>query len=509
MQAARQLLEKFQFVDPEKTFRNLLQLHDGPPSSHPTTKSQQLFRKLCGTLLRLASEQPDPDLAINNLEQFVASTPARESLFRLWIDNEAMLQVVLSLFGNSIFLSKRLIQQPDLLDTLLNPASLTRSKTQDELRQELTALFGSAVRYDERLDILRHFKRAEEFRIGLQEIAGETDILTTTRELSNLADVYLEAVLQLVWQEWAPTLGLPQTPLGKGFVIVGLGKLGGMELDFASDLDLIFVNADLSDEGGASRQFAYQKIGEKLVQAIGGMSRYGTVFRIDLGLRPEGNKGPLVLSFNGLREYYRRRGQLWERQALVRARPVAGDAPLARQLLREIQAIVYETPITSDDVARIIAMRRRMEHERTQEGKERWDIKVGYGGLTDIEFLVQVLQLLYGATVTSLQRTSTWEVFEGIEREKLLSPGDIQTLREAYTFLRRVESALRIVDDRSVNTIPDNPVDQRRLARRLKYRDVGRLRAEQAFLTDIGACTSRVRVLYERVMRELHDHPRT
>jgi glutamate-ammonia-ligase adenylyltransferase len=508
LQAARPLLQRFQFVDPEKTYRNLMQLHDGPPSSHPTHKSQQLFRKLCGTLLRVASEQPDPDLAINNLEQFVASTPARESLFSLWLDNEAMLRVVLSLFGNSVFLSKRLIQQPDLLDTLLNPASLTRSKTRDQLRDELTALFTTAVRYDERLDLLRRFKRAEEFRIGLQEIAGETDILTTTRELSNLADVYLEAVLQLVWQEWAPILGLPETPLGKGFIIVGLGKLGGMELDFASDLDLIFVNADLPDEGGVSRQFAYTKIAEKLVQAIGGMSRYGTVFRVDLGLRPEGNKGPLILSLNSLREYYQHRGQLWERQALLRARPVAGDACLARQLLQEIQSIVYETPITSDDVARIVAMRRRMEHERTQEGKERWDIKVGYGGLTDIEFLAQVYQLLCGATATSLRRTSTWEVLEGIEHERLLPPGDVQTLCEAYTFLRRVESALRIVDDRSVNTIPDHPVDQRRLARRLRYRDVDRLRAEQAFLTDIVACTSRVRALYERVMQELHDHPR-
>ena len=107
-----------------------MQLHDGPPSAHPTTKSQELFRQLCGTVLRLASEQPDPDLAVNNLEQFVASTPARESLFRLWLDNEALFRVVLSLFGNSVFLSKRLIQQPDLLDTLLNPASLTTAKSE-------------------------------------------------------------------------------------------------------------------------------------------------------------------------------------------------------------------------------------------------------------------------------------------------------------------------------------------------------------------------------------------
>jgi glutamate-ammonia-ligase adenylyltransferase len=507
MKAAQPLLQRLQFIDAEKTYRNLMQLHDGPPSSHPTVRSQHLFRQLCGTLLRIASEQPDPDLAINNLEQFVASTPARESLFRLWLDNEGLLGVVLSLFGNSVFLSKRLIQQPDLLDTLLNPASLTRSKTKEQLRDDLAEALAKATRYDERLDVVRRFKRAEEFRIGLREIAGEADILLTMGDLSNLADVYLEAVLPIVWQEWARSFGLPETPPGEGFVIIGLGKLGSMELDFASDLDLIFVNDDPPAEGAVTRQFAYNKIAEKLVQAIGGMSRYGTVFRVDLGLRPEGNKGPLVLSLSGLQEYYRHRGQLWERQALLRARPVAGDQHLAQRLTQGIESLVYDTPIAANVVEQIVAMRRRMEQERAQGSKERGDIKVGYGGLVDIEFLAQVFQLLYGATTPALRRTSTWEILTALEHEGLLSPADAQTLREAYSFLRRVESALRIVDDRSINTIPNNLVDQRRLARRMGYRDDGNARAEEMFLMDLHRYTTEVRALYERVMQELRDIP--
>src|SRR5919198_1608004 len=284
MASARALLRQFQFVDLEKTYRNLMQLHDGPPSTHPTAKSQQLFRQLCGALLRVASQQPDPDLAINNLEQFVASTPARESLFRLWLDNEALLRVVLSLFGNSVFLSKRLIQQPDLLDTLLNPATLTRPKTKNQLRQELRALLGSTPTYDEQLDVVRRFKRAEEFRIGLREIAGEADILATMQDLSNLADVHLETVLGIVWHEWGVPFGLPETSEGQGFVIIALGKLGGMELDFASDLDLLFIHEDLIDADLVPQQFAYNKIAEKLVQAIGGGRRFGTGFLG--GLRP-------------------------------------------------------------------------------------------------------------------------------------------------------------------------------------------------------------------------------
>ena len=136
-----------------------------------------------------------------------------------------------------------------------------------------------------------------------------------------------------------------------------------------------------SDAALVPQQFAYNKIAEKLMQAIGGMSRYGTVFRVDLGLRPEGNKGPLVLSVSGLREYYQRRGQLWERQALLRARPVAGDPALAQQVMQVIEAFVYEAPIDPESVDKIAAMRQRIQHERAKQGKERWDIKVGYGGL--------------------------------------------------------------------------------------------------------------------------------
>jgi glutamate-ammonia-ligase adenylyltransferase len=501
--AGQALLRRFQFVDPEKTYRNLMLLHDGPPSVHPTAKSQELFRQLCGALLRVASEQPDPDLAINNLERFAASTPARESLFRLWLDNEAVLRVVLALFGNSVFLSKRLIQQPDLLDTLLDPASLTRPKTPAELRHGLESMLSRASRYDERLDAVRRFKRAEEFRIGLREIAGEADILATMRDLSQLADVYLEAMLRIVWKEWAKPVGLLESPEGQGFLVLGLGKLGGLELDFASDLDLLFVNEDSSDSALVSQQFAYNKMAEKLMQAIGGMSRYGTVFRVDLGLRPEGNKGPLVLSVGSLREYYLRRGQLWERQALLRARPVAGDLALAQRVMQVVETFVYEVALEPESVDKIAAMRQRIEHERTRQGKERWDIKLGYGGLVDIEFLVQVHQLLWGMRSPTLRSTSTWDVLEALERQGLLPLQEAQSLREAYCFLRRMESALRIVDDRSINTIPDDPGDQRRLARRLGYQDIGKIRAEEAMLADLQACTAGVRTLYEQRLQAL------
>jgi glutamate-ammonia-ligase adenylyltransferase len=210
-----------------------------------------------------------------------------------------------------------------------------------------------------------------------------------------------------------------------------------------------------------------------------------------------------VQSASGLRDYYQHRGQLWERQALLRARPVAGDAGLAQRVMQVIDAFVYEAPIGPDIVDNITAMRQRMQHERAREGQERWDIKVGYGGLVDIEFLVQGYQLLYGVRLPALRVTSTWDALEALTREGIVPAQAAQSLRYAYSFLRRVESALRIVDDRSINAIPDNQADQRRLARRLGYQGAGQSRAEQAMLADVQACTSQVRKLYEQHMQDL------
>jgi len=502
-ESAYALLRSYQFADPEKTYRNLMQLHDGSPSAHASMKSKQFFRQLCGTLLQIASEQPDPDLALNNLEQFVASTPARESLFRLWLDREAILRVVLSLFGNSVFLAKRLIQQPDLLDTLLDPASLTTARARERMREELCTVLSTAPGYDGKLDGLRHFKRAEEFRIGLREIAGEADTLGTMRDLSDLADVCLEAALRIVWGEWAHTLGLADSAAVRGFVIMGLGKLGGRELDFASDLDVLFVSEEADRQQAIPRQFAYNKLGEKLLQALGGMSRYGAAFRVDLGLRPEGQKGPLVASLDGLREYYPYRSQLWERQALLRARPVAGDQALAQRAMHMLEAFVYEAPLAPDVVEKVCAMRQRMESERVTDRDTRRDIKLGYGGLADIEFLVQLYQLVYGGAHPALRLPSTWELLEVLKREGLMSSPHAQTLREGYCFLRRVESALRIVDDRSINQIPESPAEVRRLARRLGYPDLGGERAEERLLADVQARTAAIRALYEELTHAL------
>ena len=171
--------------------------------------------------------------------------------------------------------------------------------------------------------------------------------------------------------------------------------------------------------------------------------------------------------------------------------------------MQVVNDFVYQSPSEPEIIDKVAAMRQRIQHERGKEGQGKLDIKVGAGGLVDIEFLVQLHQLVLGPHIPALRQASTWDVLTSLEREGCLPSALVQTLRQDYTFLRRVESSLRIVDDRSINTIPDHPSDQRRLAKRLGYQDSGQNRAEEAMFADVQACTVRVRALYEQSLQDL------
>jgi glutamine synthetase adenylyltransferase len=258
-------------------------LHDGPPSVHPTAKSQDLFRQLCGALLRVASEQPDPDLAINNLEQFVASTPARESLFRLWLDNEALLRVVLSLFGNSVFLSKRLIQQPDLLDTLLDPASLTRPKTTAELHHGL-----------ERSWLEPPGMMNDSTRCGVSSVPRSFASLARDRRWKQISWRLSRFYRRLAtWRPCCASSGgvgraiWTSESQRAGILDYRARQTGRNGLDFASDLDLLFVNEDAPDAARSAAILLQQDCREAHASHWRHESLRHSV-SVDLGLRPGG-----------------------------------------------------------------------------------------------------------------------------------------------------------------------------------------------------------------------------
>ncbi len=511
-------IDGFNFEDRDRIQRNLQLMYDGPPFYHPTAKSKDLFRQIIPAILRLSSELPDPDMAINNLERFVSAGGSREVLYSLLLENKKFMEFLLSLFGNSEFLSNILIRQPDLIDGLLDIKGISVFKESDDMYGELSTMLRGVDSYEGILNEMRRFKRGEELRIGLRYILGEADLIRTMDDLSNLAGVYLRMAFEVSEAGLRGKYGLPgiEDQDGRirdcGFSIIGMGKLGGYELDFGSDLDLVFVYSgdgntsgiEFGDKGitnSISNHEYFSKMCGMIFNIAGGFTGSGFAYRIDTGLRPDGEKGTVVLPINGFRDYFSKRAETWERQALIKARPIAGDENLGREFIKIAYMFVYKEEFSPSVISEINLMRERMEYELTGRGDSQRDIKVGYGGIVDIEFITQLFQLKYGGRDHDLRTTGTLDALTQLNLKKLISRQDFQQLTESYIFLRRIENGLRIRNEQSVNVLPHSSAGLIRLAKMLGYSGDKKRTEGDKLLDDYRYHTGRVRGVYTRIFK--------
>lgn len=500
-------LREFGFRMPEMTRRNLLLMRDGGAFAHPTIRSKRYFNQMLPALLKVCISMPDPDLTINNFEKFVDAGRVRESIYSVLSGNEMAIGNLCHLFGMSQYLSDILIHQPELISSDFAVENIYQKKTKDGLREELSSILKSADSYEKSLDELCKFKRGEELRIGLRDILGIAELPQVMSELSGLADIYVEFSLKLVEDELIRRYGTPMKNGNKEsrFAIVGLGKLGGEELNFGSDLDIIFVYSDDGETTGSlksgdkiSNQLFFSKLCEKLIYAISGMTRFGFAYRIDTRLRPDGEKGVLAMPLNGYRNYYHKRGEIWERQALIKARFIAGDEDAGERLIDIIHHFVYNMPFETSAAGEIDRMRKRMEYERVRAGESQRDIKFGKGGIADIEFIVQFLQLKYGGKFKELRRTGSLETLKLLHKKKFISEENYHVLLDGYIFLRKIESRIRTNYDRPVDVIPELEGELILLAKKLGYSDNGGSAVEK-FHEDLESCTENVREIYNMV----------
>jgi glutamate-ammonia-ligase adenylyltransferase len=342
-------------------------------------------------------------------------------------------------------------------------------------------------------------KKAEELRIGLQDILDQADVTETHWALTHLAEACLEAALQIAERDLAERFGTADPP---GFAIVGLGKLGGLELGYASDLDVVFVYRQEGTTTGPERishTEYFSKLADRVAKALTSITQEGSAYRVDARLRPGGQKGELALPLAAFETHFTRLAELWERQAYIKARPVAGDREVSAAFVTQTHRFVYEGEEQPDLRERIQAMRHRMEVERTGTGNKGAHVKLGSGGIVDIEFLVQYLQIRHGRTRPGLRTPNTLEALRTLATEGLLPAAEATVLEESYRFLRRVENRLRIVADLSVNTLPAAPAKLEKLAKRMGYRPTDERAAREQFLEDYTAHTARVRAIYNRV----------
>ena len=481
------------FADPEKSYDNLLLLRDGPVAARARPRRQKVLYELAPALLGAILRTADPDLALQNMATFVSSIGARTSFLALLHENPGTLRMLVELFGGSQFLANAFIRRPEQLDTLVRADLVRVHRSAEDLAAELERMLGGDVDFEDALDVLRHFRNQEFLRIGINDLQSLLEPVEVSRELTTLAEVCLRAAATLAAREVCGRYGWERLP-GE-MVILGLGKLGSAELNYNSDLDLIFVYDASATLIAAQDQFS--RFAQRLITVLQTTTREGIVYRIDTRLRPSGRSGPLVSALDGFRRYHESSAQVWERQALIKARPVAGDATLAAAVAAIVTAFVYRAPLTPDEAHEIRRLRQRMERELARESDARINIKTGRGGLVDVEFLTQMLQLSYGVQEPRVRVRNTLEALQVLQEIGVLPATERGLLADGYRFLRRVENALRLAHDRPVEDLDRWQMDLTTVAKRLGFAGGGSA-AGEALWREYEVRREAIRACYER-----------
>ncbi|MBL9125279.1 MAG: hypothetical protein JNG90_16700 [Planctomycetaceae bacterium] len=464
-----------------------------------------LVADICGQLAEQLPRSSDPDMALNNLERFVAGARNPLSLGSLFERDREALPILLQIFATSQHLSDLLITDPESYDLLrvTEGQPVARETLVEELWAEVGALD------DERavLKALRRYKHRETLRTCYGDIVRGQRLETVTKQISWLADAIVESAIRFARRALETKRGVPRGPSGEParFVALGMGKLGGVELNYSSDIDLIFLyEAEGTTDGPRhiTNQEFFDRLARDVVKLLTEVTDLGAAYRVDLRLRPEGERGPTVCSVESALHYYDVLGRTWERQAYVKARPVAGDLDLGAEFLQRLESWVFRRYLGLADITGIKALKRRIEQRSVREGADARNVKTGHGGIRDVEFAIQFLQLLNGGDLPELRVSNTLLAIAKLEQCGCLTHQEGQILEENYSFLRKIEHRLQIMFDLQTHLLPDSPAEMRKLAIRLGYGDQPGVPALAQFEQDLATKTE----LNHRILNHLlHD----
>jgi len=402
-------------------------------------------------------------------------------------------EALLHLLAVSSICVARLTQNPEMLLWLGQPEICLASRGYAEMLGELRALSGDDPPAGKNFAALRFWKAREMTRVAVRELAAVAPLEETTGELSQIADICIRTVFEHCNAELRERHGSPTAD----FTVLALGKLGGGELNHSSDVDLLFV---YREEGQVAPQISYHeffnRLGNKILTTFSTPDPAGPLFRVDLRLRPEGSAGPLARSLESMENYYSGFGETWERIALIKARGIAGSRELAYDFLRLHQPFIYPKSATPDLLEEIANIKHRIERDVVGAEKLDRDVKLGRGGIREIEFIVQTLQLIHGARNPFLQEPNMLRALRALRELDLLPREEVLALDNAYRFLRRVEHRLQIEAEQQTHTVPDEPEPLSRLARSLRFSSASDFAAARQ--NRMGS----VRPIFQRIISE-------
>lgn len=460
-------------------------------------KAKQLFEKLMPSLLTTITGAPDPDKALANSLNFLIALSGRASFYSMLIENPPLVELLVKVFSSSNFLARTLTETPGGLDLLLSGDVTRIKKTKEEILEDLNPSNIGNLDYEDSLRLIRRQKHLETFRIGIGNISGALTNAEVSTQFTFLSEACLETSLKIAARELHTRYGAPKD--NSALSIIGLGKLGGREVIYGSDLDIIFIYSNNKDNNNKettgpkkiSNNEYFIKLAQRVISVLSLKTSDGMAFEIDTELRPSGNAGTLVITSNALLDYYKNKAVGWEKQAFTKARPVAGKVPSVTKVIEEIKNFIYLTPPTGEELTEQLAIREKMELELAKETKDKINIKTGKGGLVDIEFLAQTLQLKFGKTNPEVISTETLEALQALASSGFLTTKELTMLTNAYNLYRDIEIKLRIIDDKGISLIEKSSKDIITLTKKLDKR-----KTSEEFFLQLKETKEKIRELY-------------
>ncbi len=498
------VIESVFFENNKNALRFLKILRDGPKFSRINEKSVDDFYRILPKILDECREVPMANTALENLVRFIESSKARESFLGLFSENKNFLKLLLKIFGSSNLMSDILIKQPGLIDIIEDTESIYRFKNKINLNKEIKKSINISNNFEEKKNNLRRFKQGEELRIGIRYIIGEADIEGTLKDLSSLAEICIENAYQLALIKLSAQYANERI-IPSNFAIIGMGKIGGNEINFKSDLDLIFVYETNKDDSLFSDNVVlfYTKIYQLLHELTSQVTSSGYAYKIDSDLRPEGKSGLMVNSIKSYEEYYRVRARTWEQQSMVRARFIAGNQQTGKNFINMVNSFTYRPKLEYESIIEISRSREKIEQDLAEEATKGKNIKLGYGGLADIEFSVQILQMMHGGKNSRLRETNTLCALAQLDALGIIDHEDSKNIKKNYLFLRNLECSLRIQNVSLMSHLPKEQEKLLILARFLKYSGENPIVIVRKFMNEYDQSTKEIRFFYRKTIDNL------
>jgi glutamate-ammonia-ligase adenylyltransferase len=485
-------------------------------------------------LLEAIGRTADPDQALNHWERWLASGVSRSAVLEYLRSAPRMLDLVCAIFGNSDSLAFTLVRDPLLLYWLAQQNVLSTAPTRAGMERTIRQSLEGVTATELRLDALRRFRRREMLRIGVRDLVRLADVVETTASLSDLASVLIDAAYRIVDADLRARHGIPmhQNRQGRsvetGFTVIAMGKLGGHELNYSSDVDVLYVceshegetrpaasgraKAKAPAQRVLSNEEYFEILARELTKALTVQTHEGYVYRVDLRLRAEGSVGQLTRSLDDYAKYYRTRGQVWERLALLKAWPIAGSQEVGRSFIKMVRPFVLAPSSKRPDVAQGLAIveevrsvKERIDAKMAERGQEQRNVKLGVGGIREIEFLVQTIQVLAGRRLPGILGRGTLGSLVRLQKAGILSGKQQADLTSAYQFLRDVEHKLQMVHDLQTHALPDQQKELERCAIRVGYDRADRPIALKQFQADLAGHTT----LVHDIFRSIFETPKT